>query len=121
MTIGFITRQQTYEDVYDTSDLHLLFPSGIHDAHSMVIFDWASGVVLATAKIGHADIHHLRFNNYLWMTSESFAGGQGAAGWGSPRSHDSPEQAALDGPRSWLVWICKLIIYFLCDKGCELQ
>ena len=53
-----------------TADGRFLVALGIDDAHSMVLFDWAAKITIATAKIGHGDVFQMGFNPFLFMSTD---------------------------------------------------
>ena len=48
-----------------SGDGRFLIALGMDESHSMVVFDWAQGAVVATAKVGHSDVHQMGFNPFL--------------------------------------------------------
>lgn len=49
-----------------SGDGRFLVALGMDDAHSMVIFDWATAQSIATVKVGHSDVYQMGFNPYLF-------------------------------------------------------
>jgi len=50
-----------------SGDGRFLVALGIDEAHSMVVFDWATAQTVATAKVGHSDVYQMGFNPYLYV------------------------------------------------------
>ena len=51
-----------------SGDGRFLIAMGIDESHTMVIFDWAQGAIVATAKVGHSNAHQMGFNPFLFAT-----------------------------------------------------
>lgn len=49
-----------------SGDGRFLVALGMDEAHSMVVFDWATAQAVATVKMGHTDVYQMGFNPYLF-------------------------------------------------------
>ena len=53
-----------------SGDGRFLVALGMDESHSMVIFDWANAQVIASVKVGNADVNQMGFNPFLFAATD---------------------------------------------------
>lgn len=53
-----------------SGDGRFLIALGMDESHTLVVFDWATTQVVATAKVGHSDVTQMGFNPFLYAATE---------------------------------------------------
>jgi WD40 repeat protein len=76
-----------------SGDGRFILALGLDDANTVIIFDWQSSSIVATAKLGHPEVSQISFNNFLFNSIDRISDHQTL----SPRSSvKSSDLAALD-------------------------
>ena len=52
-----------------TADGRFLVALGMDETHTMVVFDWAQSVMVASVRIGHGDVSQMGFNPFLYVST----------------------------------------------------
>ena len=55
-----------------SGDGAFLVALGIDESHTIVIFDWANGNAVASARVGHSEVFQMGFNPYLYVGVDKF-------------------------------------------------
>ena len=69
-----------------SGDGRYLVALGLDESHSMAIFDWSVGSIVAIVKVGHLEVHQMGFNPFSYIPIDRIEEGKDLA---SPRAEQS--------------------------------
>ena len=69
-----------------SGDGRYLVALGLDESHSMALFDWSLGTIVAIVKVGHIEVHQMGFNPFSYIPIDRIEEGKDLA---SPRGEQS--------------------------------